>query len=175
MQTIVDRSELGDEAGLRSFLASALEEEVELLDKLREIFLSQRQALADGDPAALDDGVFAATRVLRTLDEARRRRTRITRGLAGSDVEFEELDTVLTGSSNRPIRVAQERVREATAALRKEVAILRRILHMGLSDNRRYLDTLLGEHTQPQRAGGYGEERDGTPGSGPGAVVNRTL
>jgi hypothetical protein len=133
------------EARLRSLLASAMEEEVGMLDTLREIFVAQREALSAGDPAALDDGVFAATRVIRTLDEARRRRRGITASLIGSEVDGDELDTYLTGSATRPVRQAREHLRAAAERLRGEVALLRRILGVALQDNRVYLEALLGD------------------------------
>jgi hypothetical protein len=165
------RSHLHAQSELRALLASALDEEGVLLDRLRKIFLAQREALAANDPAALDDGVFAATRVLRTLDEARRRRQGLTAGLVGADVDFDELDAFLTGHSGRPIRVALERLREGAAALREEVGLLRRILQVALSDNRRYLDALLGDDA---RAGGYEptRARDAATDGG-GAVLDR--
>lgn len=169
--------DVATEAGLRSLLTSALEEEAGLLEKLREIFVTQREALAAGDPLALDDGVFAATRVMRTIDEARRRRLGLTRRIAGAELEFEELDTALTGTSFRPVRLAQEEVRRVAGALREEVAILRRILEVALSDNKRYLDVLLGEESPTPSVGpGYGEvDVHPTPAGGAGVVLDRTV
>lgn len=173
MRTIVEHVEppVVDEGGLRSLLTAALEEEVELLDTLRGLFVSQREALSEGDPIALDDGVFAATRVLRTLDEARRRRLGVTRELLGADVDLDELDTVLTGSSSRPLRIAQERLRRAAGDLRGEVALLRRILHLALSDNRRYLNTLVGmDPDQTDEGDAYGQPAPDVAG----ALLDRT-
>jgi hypothetical protein len=156
-------------------LISALDEEVALLDRLRGIFASQREALAAGDPHALDDGVFAATRVMRTMEEARRRRTSLTTRLSGGDLEFDEWDVVLTGPENRPIRLGQERVRQAAARLREEVAKLRRILHSALADNRRYLEVLLGEGSSgAARTATYGRAADPEE-VGAGAVLDRTV
>lgn len=162
--------DVSGEARLTALLVSALDEEVGLLETLRTIFVAQRHALATGDPAALDDGVFAATRVLRTLDEARRRRRGITTGLVGSDVDFEELDTLVRGSGGRAIRVAQESVRGAAAGLRQEVSLLRRILTVALSDNRSYLEALLAEEPG-QATSGYTT----APPDASGAVLDRTL
>ena len=164
------------ESGLRMLLIAALDEEVELLDSLRKIFSGQREALATGDPLALDDGVFAATRVMRTMDEARRRRRSLTIKLLGSEIDFDELDTVLTGSQNRPIRVARERVRVAATRLREEVATLRRILQVALRDNRVYLETLLGAgvHKATSEAAYGGAEAVQEAGES-GAVLDRTL
>ena len=154
-----------------SLLAGALDEEVALLDALRAIFASQREAVSGGDPHALDDGVFAATRVMRTLDEARRRRRRLTERLLGHDLDPDDLDALLAEAPNRPVRLAQDRLRAAAAGLRSEVTVLRRILEHALEDNRRYLDVLLGgDGDQPSAPDGYADT-----GSSSGAVVDRVL
>lgn len=177
MQTIQNSAEpdLTTEEGLRAHLVAALDEEVELLEGLRRIFAAQRDALRSGDPTALDDGVFSATRVMRTMEEARRRRRRLTLNLLGSDLEFDELDTVLTGSRNRPIRLARERVRAAAAQLRSEVGMLQRILTVALQDNRVHLETLLGDgvHRITSDAA-YGTGDVAPPPAGSGVVVDRT-
>jgi len=174
--TFVDSPpDVGSEDGLRALLVSALEEEVGLLDGLRNIFVVQREALSNGDPRALDDGVFAATRVMRTMEEARRRRRRLTTSLLGSDVGFDELDTILTGPLNRPVRAGQDDVRAAAARLRREVSLLRGILRVALSDNRRYLDILLGEGGEAgPSVGGYADGAIPEPASA-GVVLDRTV
>jgi FlgN protein len=174
--TLADTTpDLDGEDELRVLLVSALEEEVGLLDGLRKIFVVQREALAEGDPRALDDGVFAATRVMRTMEEARRRRRRLTTNLLGSDVDFDELDTILTGPLNRSVRAGQDQVRAAAARLRREVALLRRILRVALSDNRRYLDILLGEGPSAgATSGGYCEVTAPAPVQS-GVVLDRTV
>lgn len=133
------------DAELRALLTSALEEEAVMLDSLRDLFIAQRKALVMGDPEALDDGVFAATRVMRTLEEARQRRQAITTALLGAGVGTDDLDHLLVGSVARPIRRARERLRIAAEGLRREVSLLRAILRSALEDNRSYLETLVGE------------------------------
>ncbi len=171
------QAESYERAELGTLLAAALEEEVALLDRLRKVFVAQREALIACDPAALDDGVFAATRVLRTLDEARRHRQGLTRGLTGSDVDFDEIDAVVTGQAARAVRIAHDRLRGAAAGLRGEVTMLRRILQVALTDNRRYLDVLLGEGAPGHSTAGYEAAGAAPPGSGDeaGAVLDRTV
>ena len=154
----------GTEDTTRHMLVSALEQEVGLLDGLRMVFVAQREALAAGDPRALDDGVFAATRIMRTMDEARRQRRHLTSTLLGSDLDFDELDAELSDARNRPVRQALGQVRDAAARLRAEVRVLRQILQVSLSDNRRHLEVLLGE-----------QSASSLHGAGPdaGAVLNR--
>lgn len=135
----------GPEDDTRRLLVEALEQEVGLLDGLRSVFVAQREAISLGDPRALDDGVFAATRIMRTMDEARRRRRHLTSTLLGSDLDFDELDAVLADARNRPVRNALIQVREAAGRLRSEVRMLRQILQVSLSDNRRHLEVLLGD------------------------------
>ena len=159
--------DLTTEDGLRTMLVSALDEEVALLDSLRDIFVVQREALAEGDAGALDDGIFAATRMMRTMEEARRRRRRLTERLTGGELELDEMDVWLSGVSNRPIRGARDRVQAAAVRLRSEVGLLRGILKTALSDNRRYLEVLLGDTTRPVTAEGYE--------GGTGAVLDRRV
>ena len=154
----------GGDTDLPSLLAVALDEEVTLLRALRDLFAAQKEAVASGDPRALDDGVFAATRVMRTMDEARRRRRRLTERLLGADYDEDDLYAVLAEAPNRPARLALDRLGEAAAALRGEVAVLRRILEVTLTDNRRYLDVLLGGSGQDGQApAGYAAQ---APASG---------
>lgn len=120
----------GLDDALRVMLVQALDEEAGMLDRLREIFALQKEALAARDPLALDDGVFAASRVMRTMEEARHRRTSLTTRLIGGELEFDEWDVALAGPENRPVRHAQERVRQAAMRLGEEVATLHRMLHM---------------------------------------------
>jgi len=178
MQTISSSTgpELSTEAGLRSLLVSALEEEAELLESLRQIFCTQRDALRKRDPMALDDGVFSATRIMRTMEEARRRRRRLTINLLGSELEFDELETELTGSEYRPVRRARERVRAAAGRLRDEVGALQQILRVALQDNRVHLETLLGDgvHRATSEAA-YGSGDADPPPTSSGSVVDRTV
>ena len=155
---------------LRVRLVSTMEKEAELLIELRAVFSRQRAAVASGDAGVLDDGVFAATRLMRTLEEARGARRRLTLGLVGSELDFLDLEGVLTGAENRSIRDAREKVLEAATLLRSEVAVLRGALSAVLDDNRRYLDILLGE-TPAAAAGG------GSPQSQPQlrSAVDRTV
>jgi hypothetical protein len=160
---------------LGALLASALEQEGSMLDTLRDIFAAQRKALVIGDPVALEDGVFAATRVMRTLDEARHRRRAITTALWGGESDGEELDRLLAGSAARPIRRARERLRSSAERLRREVALLRAILYRALEENRSHLDVLLGTE-RPNRSvpASYDQGGMATGEAGTGVVVDRT-
>lgn len=149
----MDHDTLGSGADLRARLASTLDKEAELLTELSAVFSVQREAVACGDAQRLDDGVFAATRLMRTLEAARSARRSLTLGLVGSELDFIELEAVLTGAENRPVRSARESVLEAAALLRREVRVLRGALSTVLDDNRRCLDVLLspGEGARPAR------------------------
>lgn len=140
--------------GLSARLEATLEKEAELLNELRQVFRRQREALVRGDAERLDDGVFAATRLMRTLDEARASRRKVTVGLVGADVDFLELDDVLSHRASTELLGAREAVLQAAQGLRQEVAVLRSSLHVLLDDNRRCLDALLGVGAPPATAGG---------------------
>lgn len=150
--------------GLRVRLEATLEKEAELLDELRQVFRRQREALVRGDAERLDDGVFAATRLMRTLDEARASRRKVTVGLLGADVDFLELDDMLSGQASTGLLAARETVLQAARGLRQEVAVLRSSLHVLLDDNRRCLDALLG--ADGPTAIPVGEARSSAPEGG---------
>lgn len=158
-------------------LEATLVKEAELLRELRAIFRKQREALVRGDAERLDDGVFAATRLMRTLDEARASRRKVTRSLIGSELDFLELDAALMDADNRGLRSAREDVLEAARELLREVSVLRGSLHVLLDDNRRCLDMLLGDGQSP--SGAWTAQPDGGvagPGSGAvRAVVDRRV
>src|SRR5690606_42141024 len=66
-------------------LADALHTEARLLDKLVQVLLRQRDAIAAADVERIDECVHAAHRVLLTLSEAQRRRRALLGTLAGTE------------------------------------------------------------------------------------------
>lgn len=119
-----------------SELAAALHAETRLLDELRQNLLRQREAVAGDDPAAVEGTVAAIGRTLFTLEEARRRRSALTRHLSGDATDqLAELERHLGGPLAAPVAEARRAVRAAAEAVQREVRInqvvLRRVLEAG--------------------------------------------
>lgn len=129
---------------LRRGLIATLAQEAELLRELREVFRRQRVGVLEGRAADIDDGVFTATRMLRTLGEARAARKQITLRLFGSSMEFQDLDDGVLPNRDADLERARDEVRSAARGLLEEAAVLRGSLEVLLDDNRRCLDALLG-------------------------------
>jgi hypothetical protein len=67
-----------------SGLTDAFEVECRLLGELAGLLRRQREGVATDDVTVVDESVFAANRVLPTLEEARRRRRTLLQLVAGA-------------------------------------------------------------------------------------------
>lgn len=137
-------TELGAEVDTER-LAQALIEEERLLVELTSIFRSQREALVRSDPEAVDESVFAASRIASTLGEARRRRRILLEVVAGWEgADLRDLDDLLGERMSMPLIQARGALQATAADLRREVDLNRTILRRLMQDNRAHLATLLG-------------------------------
>lgn len=133
-------------------LAEALVEEERLLTELAAIFRRQREALVGADPEAVDESVFAASRVAGTLSEARRRRRILLGVVAGwEDATLRDLDDLLGDAMTMELIEARSALQATAADLRREVEVNRAILRQLMHDNRAHLATLLGGGHTPRR------------------------
>lgn len=133
-------------------LAEALVEEERLLTDLALIFRRQREALVGSDPEAVDESVFAASRIAGTLTEARRRRRILLGVVAGwEDASLRDLDDLLGDAMTTDLIEACSAVQATAADLRREVEVNRAILRQLMHDNRAHLATLLGGDSSPRR------------------------
>jgi len=169
-----DASHCDPDVALKTKFRATLAEEAELLRELRAVFRRQRQAVVDGRAEQIDDGVFAATRLLRTLGEARAARRLITVGLFGTDLEFSELEDGALVASDPGMDGVRDEVLDAARGLLQEVAVLRGSLEVLLDDNRRCLEVLLGRGGDTGSADGDGAlySSDGVT-ERPGSLVDR--
>lgn len=144
MMTSTTVPELGADVDTER-LAEALVEEERLLVELASIFRRQREALVRSDPEAVDESVFAASRIAGTLGEARRRRRILLGVVAGwEDADLRDLDDLLGERMSMDLIQARGALQATAADLRREVELNRTILRRLMNDNRAHLATLLG-------------------------------
>ena len=139
----IPETELGAEVDTER-LAQALIEEERLLVELTSIFRSQREALVRSDPEAVDESVFAASRIASTLGEARRRRRILLEVVAGWEgVDLRDLDDLLGERMSMPLIQARGALQATAADLRREVDLNLTILRRLMQANRAQLSNLL--------------------------------
>lgn len=137
-------------------LAEALVEEEKLLVELASVFRSQREALVRSDPEAVDESVFAASRIAGTLNEARRRRRILLGVVAGwEDADLRDLDDLLGERMTIELIEARGALQATASELRREVELNRTILRRLMQDNRAHLATLLGGTSVSGDGAGY--------------------
>lgn len=126
-------------------LRDALEAESRLLNDLLAVLLRQRRGVATEDLQTVDDSVYAAHRVLRTLEEARRRRRTLLGVLAGTeDVPLERLEDALGNHADDPLLRARDALLDLARGLSREIAVNRRVLRHALSTGEAQMRTLCG-------------------------------
>lgn len=132
-------------SGHTQSLHEALLTERRLLDHLMDVLLRQRSGVAADDLAVIDDSVFAAQRVLRTLAEARRRRRSLMAIVAGQeDVELSEMEEVLGPQMTPPLRAAVIELQSMARKLSQELERNKQILQGAISSGERMIRTLTG-------------------------------
>jgi len=155
-------------------LAAAFDMESRLLGELIAIIRRQREGVAAEDVEEIHDSVFAAHRVLRTMDEARRRRRSLLIGLTGTaDVGLDELDAALGPLMTDSLARARDRLRRTARELAGEIAVNRRILQSALHTGEAHMQALWGGFAGPvcydAGAKPVGESRHG------GTLINRQV
>ncbi len=147
-------------AGLRE----ALLHEAALLRDLLAVVLRQRAGVTADDLQAVDDSVYAAHRVLRTLEEARRRRRTLLERLVGSeDIPLDDLDAVLGEETDAQLLAARDDLVDGARVLSREIAVNRKILRQALTKGEAHIRTLCGA---PATSAG---------GAASGLLVNRRV
>ncbi len=135
-------------------LVEAMRSERRLLDSLADILERQRSAVSTDDLALLDESVFAAQRVLRTLGEARRRRRALLELLVGSnDLLLTELDDAFGRAFTPDLRRARDELQGAAERLAATLEQNRRVLGGALHAGDRLIRALCGA---PDKASAYG-------------------
>jgi hypothetical protein len=143
--TVAYRSVTGVSPSTLVALTDVLCTERRLLDELVSVLRRQRDAVARDDLQTVEDTVFATHRVLRTLDEARRRRRSVNRLLGESDdLSLSELEDALGSCMTDVLRRARDELERAARTLAHEVDVNRRILRRALAVGSDLADVLAG-------------------------------
>lgn len=130
-------------------LAQALEGEIKLLNDLASILRRQREGVAADDVQMVDDSVFAAHRIMRTIEEARRRRRNMTGILLADDVPVRELEQALGARTTPALASAVGQLNDAADALAREIDINRRVLRGAIDAGDRVVRALTGASAGP--------------------------
>ena len=155
-------------------LKDVLSREGKLLDDLIQVLRRQRSAVRKDDLAVVDETVYSAQRVFRTLAEARRRRRALleTLGVEG-DVPLDDLEKVLHGKMGEELEQARNGLRRTARELSRELDVNRRVLEGALSSGEELIRGLTGRVESP---GVYGPEaRSPNSGTDMGSIINRQI
>jgi FlgN protein len=126
-----------------AMLADALETECRLLNDLITVLQMQRNGVAGDDADAVDYSVIAAHRVMRTLDEARKRRRAIVGFLAADEnTPISELEDVPGLVMTPRIESARRQLYDHARRVAREIEINRRILRGAMEHGDRFIKAL---------------------------------
>lgn len=156
-------------------LAEALRREAKLLLDLREVLKRQRAAVAQDDLAIVDETVYSAQRIFRTLAEARRQRRAILE-ILGVDREasVDALEGILGVRMTMDLRLAQEELKEAARRVSGELDVNKKILQGAISSGEELIRGLRGG--SDKSSGVYGPQASPPPSQGDGGlIINRQI
>ncbi len=124
----------GGQGRLAALLAEALRREGKLLVDLLEVLRVQRAAVARDDLAAVDESVFAAQRIFRTLAEARKQRLGLYEAMGlPRETSLGDLDGLLGPWMREDLASARSRLQEIAGELARELAVNRMVLEGALA------------------------------------------
>lgn len=122
-----------------------LKTERRLLDELVAVLGAQRLGVSRNDLSAVDDSVFAAQRILRTLAEARRRHRTLLAVLVGrDDLSLQEVEEAMGPHMALGTRRALYALNDAAHRLAGELEQNRRILEGAMTAGETLLRALTG-------------------------------
>jgi hypothetical protein len=149
MEGPVGAGEIATSAELTD-LAGALIQEQRFIEELRQALLRQRAGMASGDSELIDESVYAITRTLLTLEEARRRRrASLTAAVMGRpDVALSDLESFI-GVLPAPLLAAREAVRRAAEATAHDLAINQRVVRQAHEVGDAFLQRLFSSASDP--------------------------
>lgn len=151
-------------------LTEALETERSLLEDLARVLIAQREGVSRDDLRALDESVFAAHRLFRTLQEARqRRRTLLELVGAPADVELRKLESVLGAAMTDDLVSSRDQLLVAANDLARELTINRHVIDGAMAVGERLLEIFVGGGDSPAV---YESGAESNKGGSAGTIVN---
>jgi flagellar biosynthesis/type III secretory pathway chaperone len=156
-------------------LADSLRREAKLLLDLKEVLQRQRAAVAKDDLALVDETVYSAQRIFRTLAEARRQRRALLEILGVSpDAGLDDLGAYLGVRMTMDLRLAQTELKEAARRVSGELAVNKKILEGAIASGDALIRGLRGG--SDKSTGVYGPQADIEPSAGDGGlIINRQV
>ncbi len=163
------------EAGAAN-LAGAFRDEARLLADLIQVLRRQREAVASDDLSVVDETVFAAQRIFRTLGQARRRRRSLLQVVAGKgDAALRELEEVMGPAMTPDLEEAAETLHGKAVELSRELEVNRQVLNGAIRSGEELMMALCGEKKReaPQV---YGPNPvPASPNGESGIIINRQI
>ncbi len=163
----------GAEWNLNS-LSDALRREAKLLLDLQEILQRQRSAVAREELAVVDETVYAAQRIFRTLAEARRQRRALLEILGvDREVGVDDLDTLLGPRMTLELDLARSELKEAARRLSGDLQVNKKILQGAIAAGDGLIEGLKGG--KGKDPGTYGPEAQVRSKGDGGLIINRQI
>lgn len=126
-------------------LGPALEREAKLLADLLQVLERHREAVAGEDLTTVDDTIFSAQRILRTLAEARiKRRTLLEILGIDPEIPIDELEESLSPRATLELREAVQAFRSVALRLTGELEVNRQVLSSAFESRETLLEVLGG-------------------------------
>jgi hypothetical protein len=156
-------------------LVGTLSREAKLLSDLREILRDQREAVAAEDLTRVDDTIFSAQRIFRTLAEARTKRRTLLEILSGDpDIPLTEVETALGPRATPAVARALEDLRGVALELSADLEVNRQVLQGAIRSGEELIRALTGAGSED--AGTYGPKARASQSSGDhGLIINRQV
>lgn len=155
-------------------LTDVLKRETKLLADLVDVLRRQRSAVREDDLAVVDETVYSAQRIFRTLAEARRRRQALLEMLgAGKHTSLDELDGAVSGTMPPEMEEARADLKRVARRLSRELNVNRKVLKGAIASGEDLIRGLTG------RGGATGVYGPGTDTSDSrrdsGTIINRQI
>lgn len=151
-------------------LKDALQTERRLLDELVRVMVLQRESIAADDLQAIDESVFSAQRVLRTLQEARRRRRTLLELIGvDRDLPLRELEHRVGPAVSQGLSDSRDALLAAAETLSRELTSNRQVIHGALTIGEQLLRVFTGTAERPIL---YDQGAESEQGSAAGALLN---
>ena len=126
-------------------LGPALEQEAKLLADLLQVLERHREAVAGEDLTTVDDTIFSAQRILRTLAEARLKRRTLLEILGiDPEIPIDELEEFLSPRATLELRETVQAFRSVALRLTGELEVNRQVLSSAFESTETLLEVLGG-------------------------------